>query len=69
MPVKAVVKDLPSARTQERKDVLKVRGGTRRGAKRRRIEWASPCEMSQPWNDPSLGTQERTRVLQPGRFR
>ena len=42
MPAEAVVKDLPSARTQERKYVLKIRSGTRRGAKRRRIEWASP---------------------------
>ena len=42
VPAKAVVKELPSARTQEREDVLEVRGGARRSAKRRRIEWASP---------------------------
>jgi hypothetical protein len=42
MPAEAVVKELPSARTQEGEDVLEVRGGTRRGAERRRIEWASP---------------------------
>ena len=42
VPAKAVVKELPSARTQEGEDVLEVRGGTRRGTKRRRIKWASP---------------------------
>lgn len=41
VPAEAVVKELPSARAQERKDVLEVRGGTRGGAKRRRIERAS----------------------------
>ena len=42
MPAEAVVKELPSARAQEREDVLEVRSGARRGAKRRRIERASP---------------------------
>jgi hypothetical protein len=42
VPTEAVVKELPSARTQERQDVFEVGGGTRRGAKRRRIERASP---------------------------
>ena len=36
------MKELPATRTQEGEDVLEVGGGTRRGAKRRRIEWASP---------------------------
>ncbi len=35
------MKELPSARAQERKDVLEVRGGARGAAKRPRIEWAS----------------------------
>jgi cold shock protein len=38
----AVVEELPPARAQEWEDVLEVRGGARRGAKRRRIERASP---------------------------
>jgi hypothetical protein len=42
VPAKAIVKELASARTQEGKDVLEVGGGTRCGAKRHRIEWASP---------------------------
>jgi hypothetical protein len=41
MPAQPVVKELPSTWTQEGNDVLEVRGGTRRGTKRRRIEWAS----------------------------
>jgi hypothetical protein len=36
------VKELPSARTQKGEDVLEVRGGTRRGAKRGWIQWSSP---------------------------
>lgn len=42
VPTEAVVKELPSARTQEGDDVLEVRGGTRSRAKRCRIERASP---------------------------
>jgi len=42
VPAESVVKELSSARAQEREDVLEVRGGTRHGAKRRRIERASP---------------------------
>jgi len=42
VPSEAIVKELSSARTQEREDVLEVRGGTRHRAKRRRIERASP---------------------------
>jgi hypothetical protein len=37
-----VVEQLPSARAQERKDVLEVRRGAGCGANCRRIEWASP---------------------------
>jgi hypothetical protein len=37
-----VVEEFPSARAQERKDVLEVRCGARRSAKCRRIERASP---------------------------
>jgi hypothetical protein len=37
----AVVEELPSARAQEGEDVLEVRGGARRRAKRGRIERAS----------------------------
>jgi hypothetical protein len=42
VPTEAVVKELPTARTQEGEDVLEIGGGTRRRAKRRRIEWPSP---------------------------
>ena len=42
MPAEAVVKELLSIWSQEGKDVLEVRRGTRRRSKRRRIEWASP---------------------------
>lgn len=42
VPAEAVVKDLPSTRAQERKDVLEIGSGTRCGANGRRIERASP---------------------------
>ena len=42
MPSQAVVKDLPSAGPQERKDVLEIRSRARDRAERRRIEGASP---------------------------
>jgi hypothetical protein len=42
MPPEAVVKDLPSARTQERQDMLEIGGGTRHRSDRRRIEGSSP---------------------------
>jgi hypothetical protein len=42
VPAEAAVEDLPSARPQERENVLEVRGGACGGAKRRRIERASP---------------------------
>jgi hypothetical protein len=42
VPTEAVVKELPAAQTQEGEDVLEIGGGTRRRAKRRRIEWPSP---------------------------
>ena len=38
----AIVKELPSARAQQRDHMLEVRGRTRHGAKRRRIERTSP---------------------------
>jgi hypothetical protein len=38
-----VVEEFPSARTQEGKHMLEVRRRARRSAKRRRIQWASPC--------------------------
>ena len=41
VPAEAVVKELPATWMQEGEDVLEVGGGTCRGAKRRRIEWAS----------------------------
>ena len=41
VPTETVVKELPVARTEDGEDVLEVGGGARRGAKRRRIEWAS----------------------------
>ena len=42
MPSEAVVKDLPSAGTQERKDVLEIRSRARHCPERRWIEGASP---------------------------
>jgi hypothetical protein len=42
VPAEPVVKELSTTRTQKGEDVLEVGGGTRDGAKRRRIEWASP---------------------------
>src|SRR6185295_1813420 len=42
VPSQAVVKDLPSAGPQGRKDVLEVRSRARDRAERRRIEGASP---------------------------
>ena len=38
MPPQTVVKELPSAGTQERNDVLEIRSGARERAERRRIE-------------------------------
>ena len=43
MPSQAVVKDLPSAGTQEREDVLEIRSRACKRAERRRIERTSPC--------------------------
>jgi hypothetical protein len=40
--VPTVVEELVSARTQEREDVLEVRGRAGRGAERRRIERSTP---------------------------
>jgi hypothetical protein len=42
MPPEAIVKDLPSAWTQEGEDVLEIRSRARHRAERRRIEGASP---------------------------
>jgi hypothetical protein len=42
VPAEAVVKELPAPGTQKGKDMLEVRGGTCRCAKRRRVERASP---------------------------
>src|SRR4249919_353452 len=42
VPAEAAVEELPSARAQERENMLEVRSGARRGAERRRIERASP---------------------------
>jgi hypothetical protein len=55
------VEELPSARAQEREDVLEVRGGARRGAKRRRIERASPCGEDEEARDAAADL-EPTRV-------
>ena len=61
VPANAVVKELPSARAQEREDVLEVRGGTRRSAERRRIEWASPRGEEKDARDAAADL-EPTRV-------
>jgi hypothetical protein len=53
MPAQAVVKDFPSTWTQERNYVLEVRGRTRRGTKRRRIEWASPHREKDETREPA----------------
>jgi hypothetical protein len=42
-----VMEELPSGRAQDGKHVLEVRRRARRSAKRRRIEWASPCREEQ----------------------
>ena len=42
MPPEAIVKDLPSAWTQEGEDVLEIRSGARERAERRRIERPTP---------------------------
>jgi hypothetical protein len=57
----AVVEELPSARAQEREHVLEVRGGARRGAKRRRIERASPRGEEQEARETAADL-EATRV-------
>jgi hypothetical protein len=61
VPAEAVVKELPSARAQEREDVLEVRGRTRHGAKRRRIERASPGGEEQDAGETTADL-EATRV-------
>jgi hypothetical protein len=47
VPAAAAMEELPSARAKERKDVLEVRSGAGRAAKRRRIEEASLCDEKQ----------------------
>jgi len=42
VPAETVVKQLPPSGTEDRQDVLQVRGGARRRTKRRRVEWTSP---------------------------
>jgi hypothetical protein len=42
VPAQTVVKELPSAGTQERNDVFEIRSGARERAKRRRIERPTP---------------------------
>jgi hypothetical protein len=59
MPAQAVVKELPSTRTQEGHDVLEVRGGTRRGTERRRIEWASPRGEKKETREPAADLEAR----------
>ena len=55
------MKELPVARTQEGEDVLEVGGRTRRGAKRRRIERASPRSEEKDACD-ATGDLEVTRA-------
>jgi hypothetical protein len=66
VPADAVVKELPSSRTQEREDMLKVRDGTRRPTKRRRIEWASPGSKEKHPRDTAADL-EATRAEVPVR--
>ena len=67
VPAEAVVKELPAARTQEGEDVLEVGGGTRRGAKRRRIEWASPRGEEKDACDAAAISRRRERKSWCGR--
>jgi hypothetical protein len=60
----AVVEELPSARAQEREDVLEVRGGTRRGAKCRWIERASARGQEQEARETAANL-EATRADVP----
>ena len=55
------MKQFPVARTQEGKEVFEVGGGTRGGAKRGRIEWASPRGEEQDACD-TAGYLEATRA-------
>jgi len=51
MPATAPVEELPSARAQERENMLEVRGGARGCAERRRIEGASPRREEEDASD------------------
>jgi hypothetical protein len=64
VPAEAVVKELPPPRTQEGEDVFEVRGGTRRGAKRCRIEYASPRGQENEAREPAADLEAtRPEVL------
>ena len=68
------MEELPAARTQEGEDVLEVRGGTRRGAKCRRIEGASPRGEEKEARETAADLEAtRTEVLvgrrSPARWR
>jgi hypothetical protein len=56
-----VVEELPSARAQERQDVLEVGRGARRSAECCRIERASPCGEQEHARDPAADL-EPTRL-------
>lgn len=64
MPATAPVEELPSARAQEREDVLQVRGGARGCAECRRIERASPhCEEGEAGDAAAYLEATRADVL------
>ena len=52
MPSQAVVKELPSAGTQEGEDVFEIRSGARSSAESRRIEQAPPRSEENDAGDP-----------------
>jgi hypothetical protein len=61
VPTETVVKELPAAWKHGGEDVLEVRGGARRGAKRRRIERAAPHSEEKDACD-AAGDLEVTRA-------
>jgi len=64
VPADAIVKQLSSSRTQQREDMLEVRRGTRRAAKRRRIQWSSPGGEEKQRRDTAAGLEAtRAEVL------
>jgi len=62
MPAKMALKEHRASWAQERKYVLEIRGGARRGTERRRIERATSHRQHQHTRDPLPISKRRERM-------